>query len=712
MRISIRQKLVISLLSVTFSTALLLGFLAYRFGKSAIEQNVISNFEPLCATKQQNVTWFLRHVKSHVRAIADSEYVARDIRQCRDAFEKLPDLPLSKDEEIGLESHYRNVVLAKFADPEITAETIIPRSNKARALQYRRLVATETKADRAAASTNSTDPRTEDYERIYRSIHTRLQRIIDLYDFEDMLVIHPKTLEIFMTVAGKIDTGTDLVNGPFADTLLAKTIRTIAGEPENDSVRMTDFERYLPSYGRPSSFFVCPMKSDGEILAYFAIQIPIDLLNSLMIVDQKAPQTGLGRTGEIFLVGEDTYMRTNSRFLMENPAKYLQELRTAGLDPKVIRDVQRYRTTVLTVPRQSELVRSLFGKGSNTVRTTGYLGHSVIASYAKIDIPDVRWGIIALIDTDEAFAAIRRFHLSLLALTFMSLIASTLLAIYVARALSSPLQHMTMAARAIAGGFRNVRVNVKSKDELEVLANSFNEMAAVVETERSRQLLIANENERLMETLMPPRLIAELWASPQSWKIIGAEGDTTVAYARISGMSRLYSQFEPNVAVAVVESLGASFDEASHRFGVQKLNFGSSGYFAICGLHEIGKDHSERILEFAWEMQKIVDSFNARHGLSLFMTTAIHRGRVSGGSIGYRDFFHEIWRKTLDLTFVISDTSGNAMNLICVTQAVFETLKDKPHVSSSQYGLDSSGQPVWHVWISHDMRIASTPQAN
>ena len=59
---------------------------------------------------------------------------------------------------------------------------------------------------------------------------------------------------------------------------------------------------------------------------------------------------GLGKTGEIYLLGPDHTMRTDSRFLLEDPKAFITTLRQSKLTSRTVDAVERLNTTILTVP--------------------------------------------------------------------------------------------------------------------------------------------------------------------------------------------------------------------------------------------------------------------------------------------------------------------------------------------------------------------------
>ena len=66
-----------------------------------------------------------------------------------------------------------------------------------------------------------------------------------------------------------------------------------------------------------------------------AVEIPNELLVDLTTAGQDWQGTGLGETGEVYVVGEDSTMRTDSRLWLEDPDAYLKLVGDAGYSPEV-----------------------------------------------------------------------------------------------------------------------------------------------------------------------------------------------------------------------------------------------------------------------------------------------------------------------------------------------------------------------------------------
>lgn len=93
----------------------------------------------------------------------------------------------------------------------------------------------------------------------------------------------------------------------------------------------------------------------------------------------------------------------------------------------------------------------------------------------------------------------------------LAILANTLLSLWLAWSIVRPLQQVTQAARAIAGGHLDRRVPVPGKDEVGMLAVAFNEMAERLQEMIARErLFIANASHELRSPLTSLKLRAEM----------------------------------------------------------------------------------------------------------------------------------------------------------------------------------------------------------
>ncbi len=118
---------------------------------------------------------------------------------------------------------------------------------------------------------------------------------------------------IVYSVSKDVDFATSLVDGPYANTNFGKAFREAAALSAADAVVLKDYEPYKPSYEAPASFAASPILAKGETIGVAVMQMPIEPINEIM-----TDRSGLGETGETYLVGSDNLMRSDSYLDSEN----------------------------------------------------------------------------------------------------------------------------------------------------------------------------------------------------------------------------------------------------------------------------------------------------------------------------------------------------------------------------------------------------------
>ena len=98
-----------------------------------------------------------------------------------------------------------------------------------------------------------------------------------------------------------------------------------------DDYRVADFEAYYPALGEPRAFVATPVFDGPRMIAIMVLRLPIEPISKALSGNRQWEAEGLGKTGEVYLLGPDQTMRTDSRFLIEDRAAFLATLAT--IDP-------------------------------------------------------------------------------------------------------------------------------------------------------------------------------------------------------------------------------------------------------------------------------------------------------------------------------------------------------------------------------------------
>jgi methyl-accepting chemotaxis protein WspA len=103
-----------------------------------------------------------------------------------------------------------------------------------------------------------------------------------------------------------------------------------------------------------------------------------------------------------------------------------------------------------------------------------YRGEQVAAAWCYL--PSYRWGLVAKQDASEAFALVRFQRLVIVGLLIGTLLAVALVALFVARSISTPINRAVDLARQVAAGDLRATVTVHTRDETALLLEALQTM--------------------------------------------------------------------------------------------------------------------------------------------------------------------------------------------------------------------------------------------
>jgi sigma-B regulation protein RsbU (phosphoserine phosphatase) len=161
-------------------------------------------------------------------------------------------------------------------------------------------------------------------------------------------------------------------------------------------------------------------------------------------------------------------------------------------------------------------------RGESGFGRTRCFGRDVLAAWSPVHYQQrglFHWGMVALIDTAEAFQPIDRFRWLVAELLLGIVLASAGIAYFGARRLTGPLHQLMSASQSLARGEAIGQLDVRREDEVGLLARTFNQMAN--ELTRSHQNLeqragvLADAKSRLEEELLLAQQV-QRYLYPQS----------------------------------------------------------------------------------------------------------------------------------------------------------------------------------------------------
>lgn len=292
------------------------------------------------------------------------------------------------------------------------------------------------------------------YDQNHQNYHPHFRAFLQEFGFYDIFLVDADSGDIVYSVFKKLDYTTSLKNGPYAASGLGQAF-TQANETTNEnSVSLIDFAAYPPSYEDPAAFISSPIYDNGEKVGILIFQMPVDRLNDIMTYDHNWQNVGLGNSGETYLVANDKTMRSMSRFLIEDKASYISDLKESDISEQLIALIDEKETTMGLQPIDTIGSKAALSGKSGTAIFNSYHHESVLSAYAPINIGGLNWAILSEINEQEAFSPVDDIVKNILlwsvgGLIFIALL-TTVISYKFARAFISPLQYITGSLTWIA----------------------------------------------------------------------------------------------------------------------------------------------------------------------------------------------------------------------------------------------------------------------
>jgi len=175
--------------------------------------------------------------------------------------------------------------------------------------------------------------------------------------------------------------------------------------------------------------------------------------------------TGLGNTGEVYIVNEDGFMITPSRFVNTAISDYNFDFKKDQADQ------------VLAEGRPSDGFL-------HTYTDSNYWGIKVIRSHREI--PDIGWNVVVEKSVSEAFSPVSNMTQTMIFILLGLLAAGAIAVLAMSRTITRPLMKLHEGVIQILNGNLDHHVGNKSKDEIGHLSRAFDEMTSNVRVSQER----------------------------------------------------------------------------------------------------------------------------------------------------------------------------------------------------------------------------------
>jgi len=322
-------------------------------------------------------------------------------------------------------------------------------------------------ADRAAL--DSANGKGATYDAPHKRFHPGFRTLMQERSYGDVLLVSAEG-DVVYSVAKNTDFALNVVTDPaLAASGLGQAFAAARELPEG-AAAFVDFSVYGP-VGTPESFMAMPVYDGDSSSGVMVLAISPDTISAKV-----ATLSGLGRSGEVVVVGRDGLLRT------ESP-------RTEAAD-------------VLQTPLTAAVVSGAFAGETGEGLSQDYRGAPMVVRAQAVTVGAVEWAVVAVQPEEEAFASIVDMRNMTLMVGGVLLAIAALLGALFARTISRPLSRLTGTMARLADGDLAVEVEgARRQDEIGAMARAvevFRENGLKVNemTEAEAARIVATQAER------------------------------------------------------------------------------------------------------------------------------------------------------------------------------------------------------------------------
>lgn len=371
-------------------------------------------------------------------------------------------------------------------------------------------------------------------------------------------------------------------------------------------------------------------------------------------------QIRIGKTGHAYVVGNDGMLIAH---------------------PDISLVLQR--TSMATQPQVQAVLEGdlteIAGHVGNAARDIG--GRQVLAAYARI--PPLGWTVFVEQPLDEALAPLYASMLRNLMLLVAGLALAALASLLLARRMARPIEALRVGAASVGSGDLDHRIEIATNDELQELAEQFNDMAAKLHESyagledkvKQRTAELAAEQARtkeLLHSILPAKLAEEL-ARTGTTRPVRHES-VSILFTDFCGFTQASSTMPPDRMVAELNEIFAEFDRITQEEGVEKIKTIGDAYMAAAGVPIACADHAHRCVKTGIRMLAYLNNRNQTATFKWALRIGIHSGPVVAGVVGTRKYAFDIWGDTVNIASRME--SSGEVGKLNVSAYTYDLIRD------------------------------------
>lgn len=648
----LRRRLSITLVGVALVSVLLLAAVNYVFAHLLIDDSVESQLGAVRETRVQALEIGAERLQSRVSALAGNPSVADALTHLSDTFGELDD-DISAGDVEELTALYAAETLPPFLSVgvDLDPQDFVPGSVAGRYLQQQYIIENPNEPDERSLLDDAGDG--SGYSAAHRKHHPLLRELMTITGMSDLLLVDIDTGDVVYSAMKRTDLGTNAITGAHADSGLGEAIDRLSTVAVGSTV-ITDSDFYVPTSGEPVVFLAAAVRSGVDVVGAVVTEVPVDAITRLVTADQDWQRLGLGRTGDVYVVGGDRTLRTDTRAWLQDPDDYLD----SHLDRYDERDATNLMeivgSAVLVHEVDNEAVTEALDGNQFTGIVTNHLGATTLAASSPVEVGNLNWAVVVELERSEADSAVNSLLRRFLIVLAILLPSIAVLGVILARTLTKPVDSLVRSASRIADGDLDTPLEDLGQNELGDLGR---QLEGVARQLRMQEHAIGEEERHIndiLTALLPPRLVERVRDGEQA---IGDLVDTATVISITIDDHRTGLTTDNDLMLDIANRLNELSVGLAEQHGVERVQRSPGSQLFVAGLGHADARISEAI-EFTLAGMRGVADVAAEFGHELTARAGIATGDIATGVLGSTQISFGAW----------GDPTGTAMTLASLAQ--------------------------------------------
>ncbi len=369
-----KNRLLLALLAISLVPLIILGLSMYYLASNSIMQQATDRLAAVRTIKANQIQSYFHSIQDQIQTFSEDRMVVQamsDFHRGMNAFQVDNEITEEKlaDMRKKVETYYRSDFARKYVTENETMATdtqalidklVLSLDADTIALQYQYIQNNPNELGSKDLLDQASDG--SEYSKSHKLYHPIVHNYLQKFGYYDIFLVDLKTGNIVYSVFKEVDYATSLRDGPYASTNLGRAFSEAAKANWKDTVIFVDYETYTPSYEAAASFIASPIFDGDEKVGVAIFQMPIGRINEIL-----SERTGLGESGETYVVGSDHLFRNDSRFLEQ-----------LGVETTIINPNVRVNT--------ESVVSALDRNETGNAIITNYRGQEVLSSWQPLTV--------------------------------------------------------------------------------------------------------------------------------------------------------------------------------------------------------------------------------------------------------------------------------------------------------------------------------------